>query len=301
MENRRSTLSSNAGWVAGKTCVITGANSGIGKAASLALARMGAKVVMVSRDEARGEAARSEVLRSSGAKKEDVRLALCDLASFESVRSLASGLLQTESAIHVLVNNAGLTLGSRTLTKDGLETTFEVNYLSHFLLTLLLLDRLKSSAPSRIINVSSSAHESGHMDFDDLQGAGHYGGMRAYSQSKLAQVLFTAELARRLKGTGVTANAVHPGAVATNWATKSSGALSIGVRLAHPFMLSPEKGADTVVYLASSEDVAQISGEYFTKRHAIAPAKEATDSAVAERLWKVSLELTGFAKDPTSS
>lgn len=294
-------MSSNTSWIAGKTVMITGANSGIGKAASVALAKMGASVVMVARDQGRGEAARAEVIQGSGAKKEDVSLMLADLSSLESVRNLAAAFLQSGRQLHVLVNNAGLIISSRTVTKDGLETTFEVNYLSPFLLTLLLLEKLRSSAPSRIVNVSSDAHTSGHIDFDDLQGEKRYGGMRAYSQSKLAQILFTSALAKRLMGTGVTVNCVHPGAVATNWATKSAGALSIGVRLAHPFMLSPEKGADTVVYLASSPEVADVTGRYFTKRHPIEPTTEARDEAVGERLWQVSLKLAGLQKDPTAA
>jgi NAD(P)-dependent dehydrogenase (short-subunit alcohol dehydrogenase family) len=255
---------------------------------------------MVCRDTARGEEARSGIVRASGAKDEDVFLMTADLASLDSVRKLAADFLQTKQALHVLVNNAGVILGKRTVTKDGLEATFEVDYLSHFLLTNLLLETMKTNAPSRIINVSSDAHTGGHIDFEDLQEEKSYSAMRSYSQSKLAQVLFTYELARRLQGTGVTANCVHPGVVATNWGTRSAGLLGIGVRLAHPFMMRPEKGADTVVYLASSPDVADVTGKYFTKRKAIPSSKESTDEAAAKRLWQVSLGLTKLENEPAA-
>jgi len=275
--------------------MITGGNSGIGKVTATSLAKMGAMVVMVCRDEGKGEAAREEIVRLSGAKKENVDLLLADLASMESVRKLASTFLQRYQRLHVLINNAGLILGERGVTKDDLETTFEVNYLSHFLLTTLLLAVLKESAPSRIISVTSGAHTSGQMNFNDLQGEKSYGGMRAYSQSKLAQVLFTYELARRLQGTGVTVNCVHPGSVATNWGRKSAGALSFILKFAGPFELSPEKGADTVIYLASSPEVADVTGKYFTKRRQVTSSKESHDEAVAQRLWQVSTSLAKLA------
>ncbi len=274
--------------------MITGANSGIGKAATLGLAKMGAKVVMVCRDPEKAEQARTEVLQASGAKKEDISIMIADLASLASVRKMADDFIAAKQPLHVLVNDAGLILGKRTVTQDGLETTFEVNYLSHFLLTNLLLPVLRVSAPSRIINVSSDAHTGGHMNFDDLQEETGYGAMKSYSQSKLAQVLFTHELAKRLKGTGVTVNSVHPGVVATNWGRHSAGALSVGLRLGGAFMLSPEKGADTVVYLASSPDVANVTGEYFTKRKAVPSSKESMDESEAAKLWDVSVKLAGL-------
>jgi NAD(P)-dependent dehydrogenase (short-subunit alcohol dehydrogenase family) len=288
-------------WITGKTCMITGANSGIGKAAASGLAKMGAKIAMVCRDAGRGEEARTDILRASGARSEDVSLMIADLASSESVRRLASEFLQTNQPLHVLMNNAGLILGKRTVTKDGLETTFEVNYLSHFLLTCLLLRTMKANAPSRIINVSSDAHTGGHIDFDDLQEEKSYSGLRSYSQSKLAQVLFTFELARKLQVTGVTVNAVHPGVVATNWGTQSAGLLSIGIRLAHPFMIGAEKGSDTLVYLASSPEVVDVTGKYFTKRKAVPSSKESMDESTAKRLWDVSLKLAKMETDPTVS
>jgi retinol dehydrogenase-14 len=280
--------------MAGKTCLITGANSGIGKATSAALAGMGAKkVVMVSRDRTKGESARAEILEKSGRKNEEIELMICDLSSLKSVRGFAAEYKRMHDRLDVLINNAGLILAKRTVTEEGFETTFVVNYLSHFLLTNLLLDLLKASAPSRIINVSSDAHTGGHMNFDDLQGETRYSGSRAYSQSKLAQILFTYELAKRLEGTGVTVNAVHPGAVATNWGRKSAGALSVVLAIFHPFELSPEKGADTVVYLASSPEVANVSGKYFTKRKAIESSLESRNEEDARRLWEVSEHLTG--------
>ncbi len=282
-------------WIDGKVCLITGGNSGIGKFTAIGLAKLGATVVMVSRDQARGEAARDEIIKSSGTKSENVELMVADLASLDSVRRLASDFLQSHSSLHVLVNNAGLILAKRAVTKDGLETTFETNYLSHFLLTNLLLETLKSSAPSRIINVTSDAHLSGHIDFEDLQLSSGYSAMKSYSQSKLAQVLFTYALAKMLKGTGVTATCVHPGVVATNWGRKSAGFLSLALKFAGPFSISPEKGADTSVYLASSPDVAEVTGAYFTKRKQVKSSKESYDEGEAQRLWQVSMKLAGLS------
>ncbi|MGA2664483.1 MAG: SDR family oxidoreductase [Nitrososphaerales archaeon] len=280
--------------MAGKTCMITGSNSGIGKATAVALARMGASIVMVCRDGTRGEAARAEIAASSGAKDADVVLMVADLASLDSVRALATQFLGTGRRLDVLINNAGLILGKRTVTGDGLETTFAVNYLSHFLLTNLLLEKIKAAAPSRIINVSSSASDSGHMHFDDLQLERGYSAIKAYGQSKLAQILFTRELARKLQGTGVTVNAVHPGVVATNWGRRSTGPLGLVLKIGSPFMMSPEKGAETSVYLASSPDVAGITGRYFVKKKEATASAEATDDAAAARLWEASLALSGL-------
>ena len=274
--------------------MITGSSSGIGKASSMELARMGAKIVMVCRDRAKGEAARREVIEKSGASEADLELAFADLSSLDSVRSLAADFLKSGRKLHVLVNNAGLILGERLVTKEGLETTFVVNYLSHFLLTNLLLGNLKSAAPSRVINITSDASRSAHIYFDDLQLEHGYGMAKAYGQSKLAQVLFTKELAKQLQGTGVTSNCVHPGAVATNWGRHSAGAMSLIVRLASPFMKSPQKGAETVVYLASSPEVADISGKYFANKKEKATPPEGNDESSAQRLWKASLELSGL-------
>ena len=219
---------------------------------------------------------------------------LADLSSLASVRKLADDFKKTHDRLHVLVNNAGLIMGKKMITVDNLETTFEVNYLSHFLLTMLLLDTLKVSAPSRIVNVSSSASLSGHIDFDDLQEKKGYSAMKSYSQSKLAQVLFTYELSRRLAGTGVTVNAVHPGVVRTRWGDEG-GALGIGIRLGRPFMISPKKGAETPIYLASSPEVEGVTGKYLYKKKENQSSKESYDGDEAKRLWDVSLKLTGLA------
>src|SRR2546426_2091091 len=200
--------------MAGRVCMVTGANSGIGKATATGLAKMGATVILVCRNREKGEAALSEMKEKSGNNSLDLMLA--DMSSMQSVRQLASEFRRKYDRLHVLVNNAGLFVFRRTATVDGLETTFEVDYLSHFLLTGLLIDLLKAAAPSRLVEVSSVAHYNGHIDFADLQGEKGYGGWKAYSQAKMGQVLFTYELARRLKGTSVTANCLHPGAVATN-------------------------------------------------------------------------------------
>ena len=272
--------------------MVTGANSGIGKATAMGLAEMGATVILVCRSKEKGEAALSEIRGKSGNNSLDLMLA--DMSSMRSVRQLASEFRRKYDRLHVLVNNAGLFMFTRTTTGDRLETTFEVDYLSHFLLTGLLIDLLKASAPSRLVEVSSVAHYNGHIDFDDLQGEKGYGGWKAYSQAKLAQVLFTYELARRLKGTGVTANCLHPGAVATNIWSRPLGRAGFIMKLLRLFMMGPEGGAKTPIYLASSPDVEGVSGKYFTNKKEKESSKESNDEQVARRLWLVSEELTGL-------
>src|SRR6266851_4746582 len=240
-----------------RVVLVTGANSGIGKAASLALAKMGATVVMVARNKERGEAARSEIIRES--QNGSVDLLLADLSSLESVRQLATEFRKKYSELHVLINNAGLFNQRRHVTMDGYEDTFATNYLAPFLLTNLQLDLPKASAPSRIINVSSAGHYNGHINFDDLNLEKDYGGWKAYGQSKLALVLFTHELAKKLQGTGVTVNAVHPGTVATNIWSRPMGPLGFIMTVPKLFMTSPKKGAETVVYLASSPEAQKTS------------------------------------------
>jgi len=278
--------------MAGRVCIVTGANSGIGKATAMGLAEMGATVILVCRSKEKGEAALSEIRGKSGNNSLDLMLA--DMSSMRSVRQLASEFRRKYDRLHVLVNNAGLFMFTRTTTGDRLETTFEVDYLSHFLLTGLLIDLLKASAPSRLVEVSSVAHYNGHIDFDDLQGEKGYGGWKAYSQAKLAQVLFTYELARRLKGTGVTANCLHPGAVATNIWSRPLGRAGFIMKLLRLFMMGPEGGAKTPIYLASSPDVEGVSGKYFTNKKEKESSKESNDEQVARRLWLVSEELTGL-------
>src|SRR3989449_1342233 len=278
--------------MAGRICMVTGANSGIGKATAAGLAEMGATVILVCRNKEKGEAALSEIKEKSGNNSLDLMLA--DMSSLQSVRQLASEFRRKYDRLHVIVNNAGLFMIRRKTTGDGLETTFEVDYLSHFLLTGLLIDLLKAGAPSRLVEVSSIAHYNGHIDFDDLQGEKGYGGWKAYSQAKLAQVLFTYELARRLKGTGLTANCLHPGTVATNIWSRPLGPAGFIMKLPRLFMTGPEGGAKTPVYLASSSDVEGVSGKYFTNKKEKESSKESNDEQVARRLWLVSEDLTGL-------
>jgi len=273
-----------------KVVMVTGANSGIGKAASLALAKMGATVVMVARNKERGEVARSEIIRKS--QNNSVDLLLADLSSLESVRKLATDFREKYSELHVLINNAGLFNQRRRVTADGYENTFATNYLASFLLTNLQLDLLKASAPSRIINVSSVGHYNGHMNFDDLNLEKDYSGWKAYGQSKLALVLFTHELAKKLQGTGVTVNAVHPGTVATNIWTRPFGPAGFITALPKLFMTSPEKGAETIVYLASSPDAKGLNGEYLEKIKVKKSSDESYNAEIAQRLWDVSAKLT---------
>ena len=280
----------------GKTVIVTGANSGIGLEPAGALARAGATTVLTARDPDRGAAAVDTVRARSG--RDDVDLEVFDLASLGSVRKGASALLERCPRIDVLVNNAGLVLSRRQETEDGLEATFAINHLGPFLLTGILLDRIKQSAPARIVNVSSTAHKGARrgLNFDDLQSERRYGGMSVYSKSKLANIYFTTELARRLAGTGVTANSLHPGTVATGYARDgdATGFLSFGVRVIKPFVLTAERGARTSIYLASSREVADITGGYFVRCRARRPSKVARDQGAARRLWEVSEQLSGL-------
>jgi len=266
--------------------LVTGANSGIGEATALGLARLGGSVVMACRSTTRGEAARQDIVRQSGNSR--VSLELVDLASEASTRAFAKAFRRKYSRLDVLINNAGLYTAHRNVTADGLEQTFEVNYLSGFLLTHLLLDLLKKSSPSRIVNVSSRAHEGSTIRFEDLQGERRYSGYRAYGQSKLAQVLFTRELARRLEGTGVTVNACHPGVIRTNL---GMGGSSVIVRFVRMFFKGPERGAETPIYLAVSPDVEGVTGKYFANKRIREPSRAAQDPDVARRLFDVSAEL----------
>jgi len=275
----------------GKICLITGANSGVGKATSLALARMGATVVMVSRDAARGEEALKEVQAHSD--NQNVHLLQADLSSQQSIRALVEQFQQQFSQLHVLINNAGVFPLGRRESVDGLEMAFAVNYLAPFLLTNLLLDTLKASAPARIVNVSSDSHEQGYINMDDLQSKQGYSLYKVYGQSKLALVLFTYELARRLEGTGVTVNALHPGFVATNIAQRDLGPfLRLIARVVMLFGISPEEGAKTSVYLASSPDVEGVTGKYFVKSAPRRSVAISYDEALQQRLWEESVKLT---------
>ena len=280
----------------GKTVVLTGGNSGIGLETAAALAAMGARVLVTARNSDRGRTAVAQIAeRSEGA---EVQLVVFDLADLSSVRRGAAEILEQAPRLDVLVNNAGLVLTERRVTVDGFEATFATNHLGPFLLTNLLLDRVRASAPARIVNVASTAHNSARkgMPFDDLQSERRYRGMRVYGQSKLANILFTLELARRLEGSGVTANSLHPGTVRTGYGADGDarGFLSFGLKISHPFFLSPAKGARTSVYLASSPEVEGVSGQYFVKCKPRTPRKWARDDEAARRLWNVSEELVGL-------
>lgn len=278
----------------GKTVLITGATSGIGLKASIAMARMGARVVMVGRDPSKTTQKVAEVRTASGNSMVDSLL--CDLASQAQIHALADSFLSRYDRLDVLVNNAGTVYARRTLTEDHLEATFAVNYLSVFLLTNLLLDRLIRSAPARVVNVASNGHYGGTLDFNDLGFERGYQIMRAYSRSKLAEVLFTRELARRLQGTGVTVNAVHPGAVATNiWDRAPAFTRPIFALAKRVAMISPEAGAATIVYLASSPDVEGQTGLYFEQNRPKTPSRLAQDDALAARLWDESARLVNLA------
>ncbi len=275
----------------GKICLITGATSGIGKETAFGLARLGARVVIVGRDPDRTRAAADWIRRETGS--EHVSFLLADLSSQAEVRRLAREFRDRHSRLDVLVNNAGGIFARRETTVDGFERTWALNHLAYFLLIQELLDLLKASAPARIVNVASTMHRGGVIDFGDLQGDKSYGGIRAYSQSKLANVLFTYALARRLKGTGVTANCLHPGGVATGFGQNTLGALKLLMRLARPFLISAEEGAATSIYLASSPDVEGASGRYFAKCKPARSSAASHDEALQERLWALSLRQIG--------
>ena len=276
----------------GKVVLITGGTSGIGKAAAKALAGMGAEVVVTGRNRQKGEGALQEIRSESGNNR--VSLLLADLAAQAEVRRLAKEFRASHARLDVLVNNAGLYKTRRTETPDGIEMTLAVNYLAPFLLTNLLLDLLKKSAPSRVINVSSEAERWGKIDLDDLQSERRYRGFPVYGKSKLANIMFTYELAERLRGTGVTANCMHPGSVNTNMGKNERGVGMLLFRAFKPFMRSPKKGADTLVYLAASPDVQGRTGEYFIDREVAIPSKQAYDGTLREQLWEASEELTNL-------
>lgn len=279
----------------GKVCLITGATSGIGLESARALARAGATVVLSGRDKGRGEAALTEVRRTVPDAK--VELLLADLTSLASVRQLAQDFKARHSRLDVLLNNAGLMLDRRKVTPDGFEATFATNHLSHFLLTHLLLDLLERSGPSRVVNVSSEAHRMGSLDFlDDPQAERGYSGMKVYGNSKLANILFSRGLARRLQGTKVTVNSLHPGVVRTGFGLNSEGFFKHLVKLAAPFMLSAEGGARTSVFLASSPEVEGMSAKYFIKSKVARESKAAQSDEAAEKLWRKSAELTGAGR-----
>ncbi|MBN1978270.1 MAG: SDR family oxidoreductase [Anaerolineae bacterium] len=276
----------------GKVCLVTGGASGIGAATARALAQRGAVVVLVDRAREKGAATADQIRQQTG--NPAVEFMLADLSAQEEVRRLAQEFKRRYQRLDVLVNNAGAIFPRRQESVDGIEMTFALNYLGYFLLTNLLLDTLKTSAPARIVNVSSRSHARAQINFDDLQSRAGYRGLQAYAHSKLAIVLFTYELARRLEGTGVTANALHPGLVATNFGMNNGGFIGLVMRLFRPSFISPERGAQTSIYLATSPKVEGVTGKYFVKRKAVPSSPASYDTATASRLWQVSAAHTNL-------
>jgi NAD(P)-dependent dehydrogenase (short-subunit alcohol dehydrogenase family) len=276
----------------GKTVLITGANQGIGKASAIALGKLGANLILVCRSADKAKAAIADI-EKEGAK--GVELIVADMSSQADVRRVAAEFKAKHDRLDVLLNNAGALVTSRRTTVDGIEETFAINHLGYFLLTNLLLDVVKASAPSRIVSVSSEAHRSAKMNWADLQlKNGTYSAFAAYGQSKLCNILFTRELARRLEGTKVTANCLHPGVVASGFGHTYGGFMSFVLTVARPFLITPEKGARTQVWLASSPDVEGVSGKYWKNCAERTPTREALDEAAPARLWEISEELTGL-------
>jgi NAD(P)-dependent dehydrogenase (short-subunit alcohol dehydrogenase family) len=279
--------------LAGKTCLITGATNGIGRVTAVELAKMGAELFLTYRDKVRADETVAEIRKRTG--NENVHLLEVDLGSQRQIRRAAAEFLATGKPLHVLVNNAGLGNTGRIVTEDGVEMVFAVNHLAYFLLTMLLLERIKQSAPARIVNVASEAHRFGTIDFDDLGGERRYRAFGAYGQSKLANILFTYELARRLAGTGVTVNCLHPGGIASGLWTNNGPVARFVMKAGSLFLKTPEQGAQTTIYLAASASVAGVTGKYFSNCKEKKSNKESYDLGVAGRLWEVSAQLTGIS------
>lgn len=276
----------------GRVCVVTGASRGIGRATAEGLAELGATLVLVCRRADDGADVAAGIIAAGGHAPTVV---LCDLSSQASIRAAAAETLGKWPRLHVLVNNAGVLLRTREISVDGFEMQFAVNHLAFFLLTNLLLGALKAGAPSRIVNVSSGAHQGGRIDFEGFKSERRYDPIRVYSMTKLANILFTHELARRLEGTGVTVNAVHPGVIATRLLANYLDVPLVGGTIARAFGGKPERGAETNIYLAASPEVAGISGGYFVNRQEGRSSPTSYDEAIARKLWEVSARLTGLA------
>ena len=277
----------------GKTCIITGATDGIGLEAACRLGALGARLVLVGRNRDKGD----DALRTLRARVPDVvaEMHFADLSRRAEIHRLAPALLGTAPRIDVLLNNAGAFFADREVTEDGLERTFALNHIGYFLLTHLLRERIVASAPARIVNVASGAHRKAVLDFDDLQCANRYSGWKAYQRSKLCNILFTRQLARNLAGTGVTANSLHPGFVATSFGDNNRGLVRLGIGLAKRFQAIPiARGAETPLYVASSPDIEGVSGRYFYECRASEPSPAAQDDAAATRLWQASAKLAGL-------
>lgn len=276
----------------GKTVVITGATSGIGLVAAETLAKMGARIVFIARDKARAHATLDRLHRARRGLSHSIHFA--DLTRLSEMNQVAAQIAEQERRIDVLINNAGAMFATRRLTEDGLEYTFALNHISYFVLTAVLRQRLIATGAARIINTASAAHQGTALDFDDLQSAKNFRAIRTYSRSKLCNILFTRELARRLRGTEVTANCLHPGFVATRFGNESGGLLAVVTRLAKLFAISPATGAETIIYLASSPDVARVTGQYFYRSQPISPSPAAMDDQAALVLWERSAALAGI-------
>jgi len=287
-----------------KTVVITGATSGIGQVAAESLAKMGAKIVQVARGRERGEAAVRRLCQLNPAPHS---IHYADLSSISEMKRVAAEIARAEPRVDVLINNAGALFGTYQSTAEGLERTFALNHMSYFVLTQGLRERLLASAPARVVSTSSDAHAVGALDFDDLQSVKTYGnkslggwlrfggpGFKVYGRSKLCNILFTRELARRFANSGVTANCLHPGFVATRFGDETGGLMSFSIGIAKRFALTPEQGAETLIYLASSPDATHVSGQYFHKCRPATPSSAAQDDAAAQRLWQASAQLAGY-------
>lgn len=278
-----------------KVCVITGANSGIGKIVATELAKKGAKVIMVCRNKVRGIIALEDIKHNS--KNSNVELMIADLSLQKDIRKLALNIKNKYPKIHVLVNNAAIISKDYHETVDGIEITFATNHFAYFLLTNLLLDNLKAVEGARIINVASGSERIGKIDFDDLFMRQRYSQFWAYANSKLANIIFTYELARRLEGTNVITNCIHPGSTKTNIGKGSRGVINLSFKLLRPFMWSAGKGAETIIWLASSPELNGVNGKYFFNKKETKSKRISYDREVANRLWKLSEDLTGLSKD----
>lgn len=273
----------------GKSVLISGATQGIGKIAALELAKLGAQVSIIARDPVRAEVARGEIAAAGG--NDNVEVYIANLASLADIRRVAQEYRAKHKRLDVLINNAGAVFMDRRLSPDGFELTFATNHLGYFLLTKELLPLLKTSAPARVVNVASDAHKGMQLDFTDLQSQKRFIGLKTYGRSKLANILFTRELARQLQGTGVTANSLHPGFVASSFGNGNGKLWDIIMRIAMLFAITPAKGAETTVYLASSPDVDAVSGKYFSKKKVVSPTEAAQDDVSAKKLWEVTEQL----------
>jgi retinol dehydrogenase 12 len=278
-----------------KIVLVTGATQGIGKVTALELAKMGADVTIVGRNPQKTAAAAEEICQASG--NPSIHYLIGDLSTKSGVETVAQAFRSNHNNLHILVNNAGAVFLHRQESADGIEMTFALNHLAYFYMTYLLLDLIKASAPARIINVSSAAHYSGRINFNDIQLERSFSGWKAYSQSKLANILFTKELSRMLEGTGVTANALHPGFVATNFGRSNGGFFDPLFKLFQVAAITPEKGAETTIFLASSPEVEGMTSLYFAKKRPVRPSPAAVDPQSARKLWEVSLQMLGLPEE----